>query len=359
MHLEYKEDWDQAAKRLEAWWQGELLDRVVIQVTAPRDDARGGSGWTGWNLPQTPDDPDPAIDAFEASCRDTWFGGESFPNLWINLGPGIVAAFLGAEPEVAPDTVWFETEERPWDRILREAVYDPDNLWWRRARAITARAVERGRDQYIVGMTDLGGELDVLASLRGTENLLVDLVQEPEKVRIMADRLNDLWIRYHDELHEIIAAKQRGSSSWMWIWSPGTSYPLQCDFAAMISPAMFEEYVAPYLQKQCRRLDHTIYHLDGPGQIAHLDVLLSIPELDGIQWIPGAGAPGLGSPEWFPMYHRIQEAGKRLTLQWMPAEDVEPVMRELSSRGLLITTSCRSEEEGRELLRNAARWTHE
>ena len=34
--LLYKEDWPEAQERLKAWWKGEIIDRVCIQVTAPR-----------------------------------------------------------------------------------------------------------------------------------------------------------------------------------------------------------------------------------------------------------------------------------------------------------------------------------
>jgi hypothetical protein len=37
-----------------------------------------------------------------------------------------------------------------------------------------------------------------------------------------------------------------------------------------------------------RHVERTIYHLDGPGALRHLDRLLAIPELDCAQWIQGA-----------------------------------------------------------------------
>ena len=48
--------------------------------------------------------------------------------------------------------------------------------------------------------------------------------------------------------------------------------------------------------------------LDGPDAIRHLDSLLSLPKLSGIQWIPGAGSPSVS--EWIPLLKRIQKAGK-------------------------------------------------
>ena len=83
---------------------------------------------------------------------------------------------------------------------------------------------------------------------------------------------------------------------------------LQCDFCCMISPRMFERFVKPELAESCRKLDRAFYHLDGPGQLRHLDSLLEIPELAGVQWIPGAGAAP--ADEWIDVYRRIRAAGK-------------------------------------------------
>ena len=48
--------------------------------------------------------------------------------------------------------------------------------------------------------------------------------------------------------------------------------------------------------------------MDGPGQLPHLDLLLSIPELKGIQWIPGDGQPNI--TKWPEVYRKIRKAGK-------------------------------------------------
>jgi hypothetical protein len=55
-------------------------------------------------------------------------------------------------------------------------------------------------------------------------------------------------------------------------------------------------------------MDYAFYHLDGKGQIPHLDLLLSLPRLRGIQWVPGDGNP---PPEhWLPLLKRIRDGGK-------------------------------------------------
>ena len=51
----------------------------------------------------------------------------------------------------------------------------------------------------------------------------------------------------------------------------------------MLGPEHFEEFVKPEIVASCNRLGNSFYHLDGVGQIRHLDSLLAIAELKGIQ----------------------------------------------------------------------------
>lgn len=345
----YKDDWDQARARLEAWWAGEVVDRPVILVTAPRDGAPP-SNWNWWRFVQYLDDPERAVEEFDAHCRSTYFGGEAFPNLCVNFGPGVAAAFMGAEPVIHPDTVWFETP-RSWEELDGSVRFAPEDPWWQRVRRATVVAAEAGQGKWITGLTDLGGSLDIVASLRGAQQLVMDLIEAPECVEDLMARINSLWFTYYDELDRIVRAHGEGTSSWMGIWCPERWYPLQCDFSAMISPDMFARFVQPYLAEQCRWLDRSVYHWDGPGQLPHFELLLDIPELDGIQWTPGAGNPEAGSPHWFHLYRRIQERGKRLVLLGVNPADVPTLVQELRPEGLLINTWAHTQEEADSLLK--------
>jgi 5-methyltetrahydrofolate--homocysteine methyltransferase len=79
-----------------------------------------------------------------------------------------------------------------------------------------------------------------------------------------------------------------------------------------LGPDMFDEFVKPELVATCRRMKNAFYHLDGVGQLPHLDSLLAIPELKGIQWIPGDGQPDIG--HWPEIYRKIRRAGKLIQI---------------------------------------------
>jgi 5-methyltetrahydrofolate--homocysteine methyltransferase len=196
--------------------------------------------------------------------------------------------------------------------------------------------VERWGSQVTVSITDLGGNLDILASLRTTEQLLLDLCDAPDEVERLVGEITRLWIRYYDELYAIIQKAGRGTTPWAAIWSPGRCYMLQSDFAYMISPQMFERFVLPDLAACCDILDDGFYHLDGKGEIPHLDMLLSLKRLRGIQWIPGDGAP---PPEkWLPLLQRIRQGGKLCQLFVSP-QGARTIVRELGGRGFALSIS--------------------
>ncbi len=61
---------------------------------------------------------------------------------------------------------------------------------------------------------------------------------------------------------------------------------------------------------------------------------------------------------WVSLLRRIQKASKLVHIS-VPVSDVEPLLRELSPKGLMIETWCATEDEARTPLRKAFVWTKE
>jgi len=108
---------------------------------------------------------------------------------------------------------------------------------------------------------------------------------------------------------------------------------LQSDISYMLSPRMFARFTLPDIEACCAALDHPFYHLDGAGQISHLDRLLAVERLAGIQWVPGAGAPP--PDEWLPLLKRIHDRGKLCQISVSP-QGAQSVIRELGGRGFVL-----------------------
>jgi hypothetical protein len=320
-------DWERIERDYTAWWAGEL-ERPLLVMSGRKP----GMEVPEFNrfLPNHPEkSPEAVCDMLDQACRATQHFGDGFPWVFINFGPGVLAAFVGAKVHRRPETIWFEPSE---PREIKDItlVFDPDSEVWQRVVAITQAAVDYWDGRMAVSHTDLGGNLDVVASLRSTERLLTDLIDEPEEVERLVWAVKDAWCESYDRLATIIRTKCRGTVSWAQNWSSRQSYMLQCDFCYMISPAMFRRFVQPELAAVCNTLDDAFYHLDGPGALPHLDALLEIESLKGIQWIPGAGQRE--AAEWPDVLRRIREGGKLCQIHCSPEQALN-VTRELGGRG--------------------------
>jgi hypothetical protein len=299
--------WSTLAEAYRKWWSG-TLGRALLGFSRPKPGARPHA-YNWWTVQYPFDQPVARIvedlgDMMEA----TEYLADAYPYLFPNFGPGALAVPLGSIPHVQPDTVWFEPIAGiSIDRLALRM--NDGHPWWKRIAQITQTACEQLPAQVPVTFTDLGGNLDILASLVGTEQLLTDVHDHPHHVRRAVDAITETWIREYGRLAAIIGRHRPGFACWApTLWAPGKTYMLQCDFSYMISPAMFEAFVLPDLVRCCDFLEYPFYHLDGPGELPHLPLLLGIEKLRGIQWIPGAGNPQ--ASDWPEVLKKIIDAGK-------------------------------------------------
>ncbi len=169
------------------------------------------------------------------------------------------------------------------------------------------------------------------------------------KLKKVLQRLHELFFRYYDESCRLINVSENGYSTWAGLWSRKKHFTLQCDVMVYLSPKMFREFIYPLIVEECRYFDRTIWHLDGPLELNHLDDLLNISELDCIQWIPGEGNPDAGEKCWVPLYKKIQQKGKMIQM-FVPPQKVMRILSEISPKGIAVNTVCGSSREMNELV---------
>ena len=325
-------DWARAEANWNAWWAGQL-DRPLIWIT--RKDRTTPLPTAPQFVPQLPDELsiDEIIARYEAHLDATIHYADAVPKWFVNYGAGITAAFLGAKVEADDHTVWFHpSEHKPIGEI--HPTFDEANVWWQRVRDVTAAAVARWATRAAVSYTDLGGNLDILASLRTSEGLLMDTMDAPDELDRCVRDVTATWLDCYDRLDAIIAPGRAGRTPWAPIWSPRRTYMLQCDFAYMVSPAMFERFVVPDLVACCERMEDGFYHLDGKGQIAHLPHLCRMERLRGIQWIPGDGQPE--AAHWTDVLSAIRQADKLCQVFASPEGALKIIDEHDGGRGFVL-----------------------
>jgi len=351
------ERWARTKEVYRKWWAGEL-DRPLVAVTVWGGEADrpeptlAAQGFHSFY----PDSvtPEQIVDRWDYDLSRCRFLGDAFPSVWPNFGPGAMAAFVGCRLENGTNTVWFHPEQ---EREIAEVKirFDAQARWYRRIAGMEKAAAERWQGTVQVGMTDLGGALDVAAAFRPSEKLLLDLYDQPAEVKRVRDEVHAAWWQYFDAFNRVMRPPNPGYTAWTPIFSETPYYMLQCDFAYMIGPDMFDEFVKPELAASCRKLDHGFYHLDGTGQLPHLDSLLGIRDLKGVQWVPGEGTPDVAN--WPEVYRQIQAAGKRIQLfhgQYAGGFKILDVLKQQLGdlRGVIVIGGADAAHEGemREML---------
>lgn len=125
------------------------------------------------------------------------------------------------------------------------------------------------------------------------------------------------------------------------------------DFSCLVSEADFEEFIIPELMEEINFLDASIYHLDGPGALRHLDRLLKIEKLKGIQWVYGAGQPT--ARYWIDILKKIQDTGKLIHISIEPS-DLKPLCEALKPEGVYFICNCTSESEAKDMIKFAEKF---
>ena len=326
------ERWEKVRTVYAKWWTGELERPIIPIGLAGRDPGREKPDVPLLSQKYCADlsvSPEDIIDRIDYELSTMKFLGDAFPHFNMDcFGPGVMAAMIGARLDNSSGRVWFSPQE---DRSISDIHFEfnPENKWYKRIKDIYAAAMEKWQGQVLMGMTDLGGNLDVVSTFRPSEKLLMDLYDHPEEVKRLTWEAHEVWHKVYDALHAVLQPVNPGYTDWSLIYSDRPCYMQQSDFSYMISPKMFEEFVKPELAATSKKLARSFYHLDGVGQIPHLDSLLEIETLNGVQWIPGDGKPDCAN--WPEIYQKINAAGKLIQIVNGGFEAIDAVVEQIGT----------------------------
>ncbi len=338
--MKYKDNWDLAREKWIQYWRRENAGRPLMCVVARKPEierahqAAVSSGKKGaihicqgidYLLPDElmyKDAEDQYQNAarmagrYRHFCENRVFLAESFPNINIDFGPGSMAGYLGSDIVFNEDTVWFEPCVKGWaDRAALK--FEPGNAWWQKHIKLAEDIARLSNGDFYAGMPDIMENLDVLASLRGAQDLLYDLIDDEDELRKRVWEVNEAYFQYFDRFYDAIKNEADGGNCYtvFQIWGPGKTAKLQCDFSAMLSPQNFRDFVLEPLRAQAKRLDTALYHLDGVDAIRHLDALMEIDEIDALQYTSGDYGPDGTHEDWYAIYDKARKAGKSLWIK--------------------------------------------
>jgi hypothetical protein len=350
MTCSWKKDWEKTKDNFNRWWHqdGLLVSSgfVAPQAALPHEAVEKPPAKSEREAEYT--DIDWRANYHHYQMANSAFYLDTLPIIYADYGPGSLAMFLGSKPGFEKDTIWFyptmQDELEP--EKLAPLTFDANNDWFKIITATLQKNVDMGRGKYLTACPDLVENLDILASLRDAQTLLMDMIERPDWVKEKVFEINQVWIEAYSRIYDIIKDEDGSSAFWAFgLWAPGTTAKVQCDASSMFSPEMFKEFAVPVLTEQCEWLDYSMFHLDGHQCICHLDHLLEIDALDAIEWTPDPMVPSGGSSEWYPMYKRILEAGKSIQAIEVKHDEIKPLLDAIGPKGVYIFTNIANEAD--------------
>lgn len=386
--MKYKKNWEETKEKWAGYWKQKNQGRPLMNVIVRRPEIEEFSGKRPvqgtikdvhcqgkyYNLPEHLKYTDMndkyftaerMVERYRQFCDTHAFLGESFPNLDVDFGPGAMASYLGAEICFQEDTVWYKSCIEEWEDA-DDFLFRPNSKWFRQHLNLVKQCKELANGDFLIPMPDIMENIDVIASLRGAQNTLFDLVDEPELIKNRITQITNIYYDYFNQFYEEIKEEEGGNAYAVFqIWGPGRTVKLQCDFSAMLSPDNFREFIQESLRVQAQKADCVLYHLDGSDAIRHLDSLMEIEEIDALQWSSGDTAPDGTMEEWDEIYDKVRKAGKSLWIKVYTGEfedwikNAERIVKKYGSAGLFFDFPEMSMEQGKTLLSYAeSNWSN-
>jgi hypothetical protein len=336
VELEQKPDFKQCMERIYAWYNQEIIDRAPIRFGAHNAEYSESHLLKDRSWPTLKDrwwDTDYQIELFEYQLKHSVFNAETFPIYWPNLGPEVYTAFYGVELEYKEVTSYSISNIKDWSQ-LDSIKLDFNNLYFRKIEEMTYAALERCSGRYMVGYTDLHPGLDCAAAFRDPQQFCIDILLDPEQVKKLIEISSRDFHLIFNHFDGILKKFNQLSVTWMGIPSYEKMHIPSCDFATMISPEQFDEFVLPVIQNEIEPIAHNVFHLDGKGVAKNVDRILEMPEINAIQWVQGVG-DDLPIIQWVPFIKKIQNAGKSVVVD-LQVSELEGFIREMDPKGLFL-----------------------
>ena len=357
LDLETMPHFDMAMKRIYAWYNGEIVDRVPVRFIAHNAAFDVESGHSGMNQEQLRAqwfDEEYQVETFVQSLEGSSFLGETFPVFSPNLGPNVYAAFYGVEMVYDEVTSWMEPAIQNWDD-MENLHFSRQNPYFTKIEELTRCALEQCEGKFLVGYTDLHPGVDCAMAWRGSGELCMDMVLEPKLVKQLFQLAVDDFETIFDHFNDLLKAHNQLSVSWMGVPSFQKLHLPSGDFTALISPDYFDEYCLPILQREMAHVDHNVYHVDGPGVANHLDTITAQPEVNAIQWVQGV-AEDRPIMQWVPLIRRVQAAGCSIIVDLLPHE-LDPFMDAVDPKGIYIWVDAQEPDEQMAVIRRLEKWS--
>lgn len=357
-----KNNWEETKVKWNNYWKRENSGPPLMSIIASKEQERDVELEAHLKSRDMEDkyfNAERIVERFRYYVNTHEYLAESFPNLSIDFGPGSMAGYLGCDIVFDKNTVWYNHFVDNWIDY-KKIEFDPNNYWFKKHIKLFKDVKKLTGDDFYIGIPDIIENLDILASMRGTQDIIFDIMDYPDEMQERVKQIDDIYFEYYDRFYDIAKDSEQASCYTVFqIWGQGKTAKLQCDFSAMMSPNQYRQYIQGSLRTQAKKLDNALYHLDGPDAIKHMDAIMEIEEIDALQWTSGDYNPDGTFEQWYPIYDKAVAAGKGLWVKVYSGEfetwlvRIDKLVKRYGSNALFLYFSPMSKKQADTLIAHA------
>jgi len=241
---------------------------------------------------------------------------------------------LGCKLRILPDNVMGEEQHLSWDEALQVQL-DHQNPWFRKYMEFGQALVARSNGGFPVSHAAELGPTDLHAVLRGHNDSIMDLMDEPEKSAELLRRLGEIFREITEEFWKRVPLFHGGYFDAQYsLWSPGPIIRMQEDATAVFSPELYRKFVQPVDRMLAGHFASSFIHLHSTSMFL-LEAFLEIEEIKCFEINNDVCGPPV--EEMVPYFQKVQKAKRPLLIRGsFNPQEMRLLLDSLEPRGLFL-----------------------
>lgn len=257
--------------------------------------------------------------------------GCTYPAAWLEAVAGcpIYASAYGCVAKPAAGSL-----EEALDRFaVAECLRSP---WLGVMDVLLRSAHEYASGRLAVQQCHLRGVIDLLAAYLGEELLCTAVIDAPEELAMLAERMTELHLALARWEHARRVPWHEGSVSCWKLYAPGPVLDYQIDASSLFSAAVYREHFLAYDRRIVQAFPYTLIHLHSVG-LQHLDAVLDLEALGTVEISLDREAALWDRDTMLRRCRQVQQRGKSLLIYGeLSPEDSQVLTAGLDPAGLAI-----------------------
>ncbi|QGY47817.1 hypothetical protein GM418_30425 [Maribellus comscasis] len=217
-----------------------------------------------------------------------------------------------------------------------------ENKWVKKAIEFLEQMTKQSNRRYPLATTRMRGISDLLSLLYGTENLIFAMLEKPDEINAVAEKLTDFWIQFGKMQIEHIPDFYGGIGSFYYnAWAPKGTIWHQEDAAAILSPDLYNAFIRKWDEQIVNAFGGCIMHQHSNGYFPY-EYYINM-DFTALELHIDSGGPSAESLQ--SVYAQIMKNKPLIIWGDIPENDLEWIFSNLLPQGLAVITVVKDENE--------------